>query len=163
MFLRAETCAVIRQTPQFLACKPLCVDCLVAAMQHKCDGKTDVAASCPNTTVSAQGSCTSNGRFQQWTDYYEYNIDSNPVEYEGVCQKGDCKACIDGSSRCNSENFGSINPQFCFGGEWVSMEAYNKQDPALNIQTQIQIATAAMLGLCFLALLGNIAATCMIK
>jgi len=43
------------------------------------------------------------------------------------------------------------------------MEAYNKQDPALNIQTQIQIATAAMLGLCFLALLGNIAATCMIK
>lgn len=56
-----------------------------------------------------------------------------------------------------------VNPQVCVGGEWSSKDKIDLQDPAVNVQTRSQITTAVMISMCFLALLGNIAATCMTK
>ena len=58
-----------------------------------------------------------------------------------------------------------VNPQVCVGGEWSSKDKIDLQAMGIlaNVQTGSQITTAVMISMCFLALLGNIAATCMTK
>jgi len=101
-------------------------------------------------------------------EYYEFKVDSSPVEWLGYCQSGNCKACAEGETRCSTERnrSGDINllnnPQTCSGGEWVSTVAFDRQEPALNVQSRALIAIAVMVSVCFLALLGVIAAVIML-
>jgi len=99
------------------------------------------------------------------------------MDWGGYCQEGNCKTCTDGQERCNSTSwdFGytnhnddqmhqeAVNPQTCAGGEWVSTAAFNQQEPVLNVQSCALIAIAVMVSICFLALLGVIAAVIMLK
>lgn len=149
----------------------------MAAMQYKCAGKTTVEAKCSITfnKLIAKGACHSTGDFQKLaggrdTTYYEFNFHSDAREWTGYCQQGSCKACIDGQTRCDDGSKDhndipehSVSPQICREGGWVSKIGDSRQDPALNIQTRALIAIAVMISMCFLALLGVIAATCMIK
>ena len=146
------------------------MDCLVKAMQHGCAGDTDKIAKCPTTTstLRAKGECNL-GDFEKKLDtYYEFKFDSFPWEWVGNCQSGDCKACFEGETRCPAPEehvgysvHGAANPQICAGGEWVSTAAFNQQEPALNVQSRALITIAVMIGVCFLALLGVIAAVIM--
>jgi len=136
-------------------------------MQHGCAGDTDKTAKCPATTstLSAMGECN-NGDFEKSrATYYKFIVDSSPMEWSGNCQSGNCKTCFEGQTRCGYEfyNLPRANAQICVGGEWVSTAAYNQQAPTLNVQSRALIAIAAVVSVCFLALLGVIAAVIMSK
>jgi len=143
-------------------------------MQYGCAGNTDQTAKCPTTTFTLQtmGACKTDDKFESPdpgsdnSKYYEFSIDSSPVEWSGYCRSGNCETCAEGETRCpagngNNRNLLS-NPQTCAGGEWVSTTAFNRQEPALNVQSRALIAIAVMISMCFLALLGVIAAVIML-
>jgi len=143
-------------------------------MQHGCAGKTDLDAKCPTTsfTLQTMGACKTVENFvspvTETSKYYEFKVDSSPIEWLGYCESGSCKACAEGETRCSTERNrnGDINllnnPQTCSGGEWVSTVAFDRQEPALNVQSRALIAIAVMVSVCFLALLGVIAAVIML-
>ena len=140
-------------------------------MQHGCAGETDRVAKCPTTTFTlhAMGECKVTDFTPSRDEYYEFKVDSSPVEWLGYCQSGNCKACAEGEKRCHAGNRDSTNvlpvanPQTCSGGEWVSTAAFNRQEPVLNVQSRALIAIAVMVGVCFLALLGVIVAVIILR
>jgi hypothetical protein len=111
------------------------------------------------------GNCNTNRFEKSSATYYKFIVDSSSMEWSGTCQSGNCKACFEGQTRCAYERskLPQANAQICAEGEWVSTAAYNQQKPALNVQSRALIAIAVMVGVCFLALLGVIAAVIMSK
>lgn len=105
-------------------------------------------------------SCETDG-FYFSDAFYVFDINSPAVEWGGACQEGDCKACKDTDTRCDSRRDGG-RPQICVNGEWTLSTQTMAFSMAKSVESWL-IAIAVIICCCFLALLGVLAAVCMLK
>ena len=180
------------ELPRSTACKPSCVDCLVAAMQHGCDGgKTERGLlKCPvvSTNMLIPPACEHphyisgyydengvwqygyydesngyDGLFATDKDLYSFNVRSPAIEWYGSCHAGDCKVCSDGDTRCGGfEGSETGVSQVCMNGEWHREISWEKHKASALQADSALIAISVMLAFCLLALLGAVVIT-MIK
>ena len=164
-FWGVEECNV-EEGSALTTCKPSCVDCLVKAMQHGCDGPT---GECPmtKTHMVVPPSCETYPSFPypSFSDaFYRFYINSPAIEWEGTCQEGDCNACKDMDTRCGEDGGPEDGgrPQICVNGEWTLSTQTMAFSMAKSAESSL-IAIAVLICFCFLALLGVLAAVCMLK
>ena len=165
------------ELPRSTACKPSCVDCLVAAMQHGCDGgKTERGLlKCPVESTNMlippacehpryyDGSNGYDGLFATDKDLYSFYVRSPAIEWYGSCHAGDCKVCSDGDTRCGGfEGSETGVSQVCMNGEWHREISWEKHKASALQADSALIAISVMLAFCLLVLLGAVVIT-MIK
>ena len=150
-------------------------------MQYECD--SDSQSQCPTTTeslwlwpecnagvltedflsqvtckwIGSQYICQAPiGNFEKDSEFYRLLVHSPAVEWNGSCLQGSCNVCTEGD-----EMFcGDDRPRrYCVDAEWTHQQWHG----AARKAEIFLIATCTLLGCCFLALLGVIAAVMMLK
>ena len=146
---------------------PSCVDCLVKAMQHGCDGRTTVDGKCPMETkhMYVPPMCERRELYAR-TNFYRFDVASPAIEWEGFCQEGVCKACHEHDGelprmRC-TRGYEGGRAQVCVNGEWTLTPLTKEFSMATRVE-KVLIAITVIIGCCFFALLGVLAAVCMLK
>ena len=129
-------------------------------MQYECD--SDSQSQCPTTTESLWlwPECNHysyyTGNFEKDSQFYKLLVYSPAVEWAGSCLQGSCNVCREG----NEMSCGGDRPRrYCVDAEWTHQQWHG----AARKAEIFLIATCTLLGCCFLALLGVIAAVMMLK
>ena len=123
-------------------------------MQYGC--QSDGNGQCPTTTepLTALPECQTEV-FEQDTQFYKLRVHSPAIEWAGSCQEGSCQVCREGVEI----SCGDRPRRYCVNGEWTYQQWHG---PAKKAEVFL-IAACTLLGCCFLALLGVIAAIMMLK
>jgi hypothetical protein len=121
-------------------------------MQYGDESKTK----CPTITepVMLEAECDTKN-FSSYNSFYEFYVESPPVEWYGSCHWGSCQVCDEGDTSCDGR-------RSCVNGEW-RMTGHSVLHFSEQKMDAFLFTACTLLGCCFLALLGIIAAVVMLK
>ena len=141
-------------------------------MQYGCASGSDTQ--CPNIIepVMLDAICDDEvDEFRNYYDsggngqdgFYDFFVPSSAFEWQGSCREGSCKVCAEGAAmQCNHNGQAGAqsHTRYCVNGEWSYQSSSHISQSSAEA---FLIAACTLLGCCFLALLGVIAAIVMLK